>query len=194
MINALINGGDVEGISAELKDRIIEAVNDGKTLTVDVEISKLPEEELEEDVKIAKQGLGNGFLIGAVYDISVIIKANGDYLGNVTNTNNAIEIDVQIPENLPDVKAGYTREFTIARVHNGKLDKLRTWVRERRAYAESNLFSTYVLAYTDVPVTNNTSNPKTGDSIFVYVAMLATGVVGIALTRKAKNNAKTRKH
>lgn len=194
MINALINGEDVEGISAELKDKIIEAVNDGKTLTVDVEISKVPEEELEEDVKIAKQGLGNSFLIGAVFDISVIIKADGDYLGNVTNTNSVIEIDVQIPENLPDVKAGYTREFTIARVHNGRYDKLRTWKKARRAYAESNLFSTYVLAYTDVPVTNNTSNPKTGDSIFVYVAMLATGVVGIALTRKAKNNAKARKH
>jgi LPXTG-motif cell wall-anchored protein len=80
------------------------------------------------------------------------------------------------------------RNYVFARVHNGEVEIIEN-VKDNgdgTLSGDSDKFSTYAVAYTDVV---DTSNPKTGDNIVLYITLLAlsvVGFVGVLIYKKKK--------
>ena len=99
------------------------------------------------------------------------------------NIGDKIKITVPVPETLPAVAEGYTRQFFVIRVHDGVAEELETTVADGNVTFTTDKFSTYAITYQDV---KNTKNPGTGDSIVAYVAMFAIATVSLVVVSKRK--------
>ncbi len=129
--------------------------------------------------------------ISKYLDINVLVKA-GETTLNLHELDEEITLTVKIPENLPEVKEGYTRVYYILREHDGKVEKLKTVLSEdgtELSFA-TDKFSTYVLAYEDQANAGNTpENPDTLDNIGSYLmisAIACTGLVALGYSIKKK--------
>ena len=180
LIEAIVNEdeGTVEGIDAELADKIREKVENGETIYVEVVAKEVKAEDIEEDAKAIEEKVKDG-KIATYFDIDIVIKTATETLGTVTSLQDKIELTLDIPENLPAVESGYTRTYKVVRIHDGKVEELETTVSGKKATFKSDLFSTYALTYED---TKTTKNPATGDKIGLYFAMLAVSIVGAVVT------------
>ncbi len=187
MVEDIVEGKDVEGIDEELKQKIQDAITQDKPITVEVSVTEVPAEEVEEDAKKVEGELSGEAKLVTLYNIDVVINIDGEPAGNVTKTAEELNIVLPVPENLPEVPAGYTRVFTIYKVHDGVATKLATTQSGENLTAKSSEFSTYAITYEDVKEVEAKSNPKTGDQIAIYVSLLTIALIGITATIKAKN-------
>ncbi len=128
--------------------------------------------------------------ISKYLDISVLVKA-GTTIRNLHELDEEITLTVKVPEDLPEVKEGYTRVYYILREHDGKVEVLKTVLSEdgtELSFA-TDKFSTYALAYEDQANAGTTSNPDTVDSIGSYLilsAIACTGLVALGYSIKKK--------
>ena len=75
------------------------------------------------------------------------------------------------------LKDGYTRVYTVIRVHDGKAEKLKTTLNEDGTLTfETDKFSTYAITYEDV---SNEASPTTGDKVIYSVILLGVSVIGL---------------
>lgn len=88
----------------------------------------------------------------------------------ITETSGKVTITITIPEELINTDAGISRTYKIVRVHEDENGNLITDVIEGKFNKndgtftfETDKFSTYAVAYTDVTV-RNPNNPQTGDN------------------------------
>ena len=181
LVTDIAEGKDVDGINDELKEKISEALEEGKTISVEVKATEVKTEEVKEDAEKIEEKLAGEGKIAALYEVGVVIKIDGQVAGNVTETGKEIKLVLPVPEGLPAVQEGYTRVFTIYMVHNGKAKALKTSLENGELLANSSEFSTYAVTYEDV---KETSNPSTGDNIYLYFTLFTISVAGIALTSK----------
>ena len=82
-------------------------------------------------------------------------------------------------------------------VYNGVATKITPTINKNILTFETDKFSTYALAYTDINSTSNdsttdisvtttkgiinkSSNPETGDNVIFYVSMLGLSIIGLA--------------
>ena len=163
-------------------------------LVLEVLSGLVPEEEIPaEELQLIKDAIKNKFSLATYYAADLaILTPNGDIVGYDAEPGEAVEVEFGLPMNLPKVKSGYTRKYYVIRVHNGKvtiIDNVK--VKDDGTISfKSDKFSTYALAYEDVKneeekaVTSDTSNPKTGDSIILYIVLVVASFVGTALTTK----------
>ena len=135
-------------------------------------------------------------------EIKILTYAAEDDLNFQTNCayllEEGISITVPIPSTVPVVPTGYTRTYKMVRVHDGVAEQLDAKVSGNSIVFSSKLFSTYALAYTDevgttttVTVNNNSNevtNPKTGDNIVMYNALLIVSVIGLGISKKKLMN------
>ena len=71
-------------------------------------------------------------------------------IGNITEFDNEIQFDIDIPAGLPAVEPGYTREYSVVRVHDGQYTVLDCTLNEDYTLTvESDKFSDYVIVYND---------------------------------------------
>lgn len=183
LINAIVkeDEGTVEGVDAELAEKIREKVEDGETIYVEVVAKEVKAEDIKDDAKVVEEKVKDG-KVAAYFDIDVIIKTENEELGTITKLQDKIELSLDIPENLPKVEEGYKRVFKVVKVHDGKAEELETTVSGKIAKFKASEFSTYALTYEDTKVTKN---PGTGDMIVVYFVILAVSVIGIGVTLKS---------
>lgn len=136
----VVNPADVVKISVEVND------------LADAEVAPKLEEALAEKVNNAK-------LVG-VYDIVLPVRVNDVLVNNLTKLSNKIELRLAIPEELPEVAEGYSRNYYVVREHNGEITILDTVVNKDNTVSfETDAFSTYALAYAD----QKEENPNEGD-------------------------------
>ena len=124
-------------------------------------------------------------------DISVLVKA-GSETRELHELDEAITLTVKIPEDLPELKEGYTRVYYILREHDNKVETLETVLSDdgtELSFA-TDKFSTYVLAYEDQANSGTTpENPNTLDNISSYLMLTAiacTGLVALGYSVKKK--------
>lgn len=122
---------------------------------------------------------------GSFIDDAYVINSNQSEL------KEAVEVTLNIPETLTKVKEGYTRKYSVIRLHEiekedgsysyevAKLDAKDNG--DGTVAFETDKFSVYVLAYEDVQNTTSTSNPDTGDNALTYLVISIISVVGLML-------------
>ena len=189
LLEAYMKDGTIKGATKELFDKIIAADEAGKDISLEVSIPAIDEKNVpSEDVKKVAEKMPKGAKIAAYYDINLLIKIEGEEVGKITELNNGITITVPIPTDLPKVEDGYTREYTIIRVHEGIAEELKATVKDGNVSFKTDKFSTYALGYKDV---KNETNPKTGDSIIIMSTIFAIAVIGsgvVSTMKKARVN------
>ena len=93
--------------------------------------------------------------VASVFEMDVVVTVDGEIQNGATlnELDEALEYEMDIPTDLPEVKDGYKREYSIVRVHDGKVEKLETEPTTSNTLEfESDLYSTYALVYKDVKV------------------------------------------
>ncbi|MBO5321884.1 MAG: hypothetical protein J6B22_04690 [Clostridia bacterium] len=89
--------------------------------------------------------------VGMYLDINIYKGFEGAELDQVAELNKAIDISVDMPQNLVDTKEGVKREYSVVRVHNGVAETIPCAYNETTKTLEfsSDKFSTYTIVYTD---------------------------------------------
>ncbi len=179
------NASEVKGIDQETLEKI-KSLQSTDGITFDLTIDEVNVDDLTEEEKVSKAVIKNGIIAG-YYNIDVLVKNGDTVLGNVTETNKELEITLELPE-LTAVKEGFTREYYVIRIHDGKVTIIdNVTVNDNGTVTfKSDKFSTYALAYEDVEKGKNTTEvkeevvpPKTLDSVITYiiVTLAATALI-----------------
>lgn len=195
IIEKILNGEAVKGVSSSLQKEIKEAVKNGKEITVNVKKDSIEESKVSEDAEKVKSVIGSDSKVAGYFDITVQVSIDGTYKGNITLLDNAYVITLDLPSDIPTVDSGYTRAYTVVRVHDGNAEKLETTLNDDGTITfKTDKFSTYAITYTDSEITSNpktedtdsktTSNPKTGDNITIWIAIMAISGIGLLGTIK----------
>ena len=155
-------------LNDEETSKIIEAVRSDDELYMDLDISKLEQDEVSAEYKnLVNDKLMKGELLN-YYDIYYLLKGRNageiariDDLGD--GVDDVVDVAVDMPEGLPEVQAGKSRNFFVVRLHEDgtktKVDKLDVSKKGDKLHFKSGKFSTYALGYEDV---DNISAPNSG--------------------------------
>lgn len=145
--------GELEEIFEKEIDKnetLKEALLDGKSVNIEVQMKKLEEKDVnEEELKAIKEAAKEGNFIN-FYDITLAVIANRIEIDTISEISNKLKFKVLIPEEL--IKDG--RTFFMYRYHEGEngveIEKLTGELDEENYFVfESDRFSTYALAYED---------------------------------------------
>lgn len=177
LIEQILSDEAVEGVDAETKAKIVEAIQAGKTIVTELEATSIKEEDLDEEVVEKIKEKADGEIVGFL-DIDILFKADDVELGNLTKLPEPVEISVEVKDTFGAVPEGKSRKFYVVRIHDGEEPELLEAKYENgKLTFKTDRFSTYAYGYTDTAVTS--SNPKTGDNILVYCMMLLISVTGL---------------
>ena len=149
-VNDILEGKNVNGIDEDTRNKIINATNDGKTIKTEVVKTNINESIISEDKNKINVALDSRAKIAQYFDISIILKANEQEIGKVTDLKNEIPIEIEIPNNLPKISDDYSRTYKIIRLHNENAEELEISNSKNGILTfKTNKFSTYALAYID---------------------------------------------
>lgn len=139
--DAVIEGLD-KAANADLKAAVDAAVAEGKEITTHIIFKELTEEDDKINAYLSENG--KVVLVGLT-DFTVVVKADGEALGEVAELAEKVTLKITIPEELIQNR----RVFKVVRVHNGVVEELETEVVDGNAVFSSDAFSTYALTYYD---------------------------------------------
>ena len=156
------------------KDDVMEALADAaenyeKAKNGEIELTEEEMAELEVLVKV-KEELDKHTVVG-FYEISALKVADDLLLDDdVRETDAPIEVTIELPEDLPAVKDGYTRKYYVVRIHDGEVTVIDdvTVNEDGTITFKSDKFSAYALAYDDV-AKETVKNADTFDGIISYM-------------------------
>ena len=181
IIDKILAGKTVEGISPSLQEAIKDAVDNNKTITIDLKKDSVKESDVSKDAAEIQSLMGSNAHVSGYFDITIEVSIEGTYAGNITLLDDVLIITLNVPNDQPEVASGYTRKYTVVRVHDGVAEKLDTILNDDGTITfKTDKFSTYAITYTD----SRTSTPDTEDDISVYLTTLllsATGIAGAGL-------------
>lgn len=193
IVEQIISGEEIDGLTPEQKEAIQTAVKDGEKLVVNVASDIINSEEIEEDASKVEAIIQDNEKIAGYYNIDIIIKdTQGTEITKLTQLNKAIQITVPIPEGISEVEEGYTRKYTVIRVHDGVAEELETTYNEDGTLTfSSDKYSTYAITYIDTlndnGVEDNIENPITGDNIIIYITLLSFAALGMIILSRIRN-------
>lgn len=218
LINKILEGNNVEGIDETTKNKIIQAIQENKTIKTYVSTASVNENNITNEAGIIKEVLKENQTVATYYDINVLVKANEEELGKITTLKTEIPITVEIPNNLPKLAENVTREFKMISLHDNEAKELETTNNgDGTVTFKAKDFSIYVLTYTDTTnttqtgetnetnATNNETNvaneninantttqqtarPFTGDTIVATVFVLLAAIIGVVATNKLRKD------
>ena len=191
------NQGKTETILTEsikdetLKEAIEEKIADGIDVNTVVNVDLVKPEETSEEVKkdiekVIAAAKENNVEVAQYLDINIKVMAGDEELGKITTTTEKLTFQVAVPEELK--KEG--RTFIVIRVHDGKVEELKTVEKDGMLIFETDKFSTYALTYKDAeptkPATKPTT-PNTSDMSMIVtfgILTLLSGAAFIVLKKK----------
>ena len=199
VMDDLENKGAEFGLTDEEIGLIDEAKYNGDTITIEIAAGEVTE-PTEEEAELVEDKVEAGQKIAGYYDISVLIKANGEEIAKLRNLGEKIKVLLELDENLPKVADGFVRKFFVVRIHDGKAEIIaeNLTAEDGKLPVESDKFSTYAVGYEDVVKTadastsettetaKTTSNPKTADTIMITMSILAIAALGMVVTIKSR--------
>lgn len=147
-IIAKIIAGGYEGnnVDKETADKIYEAYKAGKSIVTKIETSSMSTDRVDADTmkkvedKLEEYGLETIQFI----EISVVVYADGELLGKITQLDNSISFTLETTNEVQ----GKDGCFYVARVHDGEIEVLKTRDADGNLISfETDKFSTYALIY-----------------------------------------------
>jgi len=158
--NGEIEIGIVEELKEELEDifekeidkneTLKEALAAGKSVNIHVQMERLEEDKIKaKEIKALRDAAKNQ-KIAKIYDITLVMKADGTQIDTISEISSKLKFKVLIPEDL----LKDNRTFFMYRYHEGEnggeVEKLTGELDEENYFTfESDKFSTYALAYED---------------------------------------------
>ncbi len=189
-VAAIIENVDSDSsISEETKEALKEALTNGQEITAEVIIDAKIDPASQDKNLIENTLKDLNAQVSQYFDLTIVLKADDEVLGKVNTLSKFVSFTVVIPEDL--IKTG--REFYILRIHDGRVEKLKTnFNAENNTITfETDKFSTYALTYSDSTVTEtpnddeiNDGSPQTDDnsSVMLWVALLVVSAFGLVKT------------
>ena len=187
LINKLKSGESVEGISPELAEMILDAIAEGKDISVEMSVTPVNPEDITEDANKVTALVGNDGKVAAYFEVNIAINIEGETVGFITKLDDGVLIKLPIPEGLSDPESGLLREWKIVRVHNGIASELEAEAGDGYVSGKSAEFSTYALVY------NDATTPATGDSGitgWISLAFIVAGAMIATVVYKNRFSAK----
>ena len=179
-----------KNLRADVKEQYSNLQLDKVSVLIDVNNIKKEEVPETELTKINDLITKNGYNEALSYfDIVLKVYYNLREAGTITETSNKIKFQVALPDELKEVKDGYTRTYYIIRYHDNLAEVLDTKLGDNLLTFESDKFSTYAITYVDtkIPVTTkDETNPKTGDNVVLYTVISIISLLGIAASFKIR--------
>ncbi len=185
-----------------------EQIKNGADAKIYLEIKDVSDTVSEEDKLIIKENIED-FIIGEYIDISLFKKIGEGEAIKISNPNGLISITIIIPESLKPTDSTKTRNYKIARIHEGELTIIDgVYDAETGEFTfETDKFSTYAIIYEEIDTvvepeetekgseaeteTENNS-VKTGDDSHLWLWMLliagAMTVEIVAVISKTKKS------
>lgn len=158
------------------------------SVNVVVDITKVDEEQIAEEVKESIEEKAGKATIAEYFDISIIVKNAKDNteIDKLTDLSKEIELMILLPENLKNTNNKVDREYFVIREHDNTVEKLNAELSEDGKYLvfKSKNFSTYALAYQD---TEKVENPSTGDNVMLYAILGLVSVIGLTVVIKKRS-------
>ena len=175
-------------LSASVKaDSNLSGILDTSDVKVSIAVADITaSKEVEQKVTEALNKKAENIQLSKFFDVTIVVKDNTDKeVGQLSELTDKVDLTVVLPEELQEVKEGFARTYYIVRDHDGEIEILDAKLSADGKTLEfaSDKFSTYAIAYKDEEVQNTTNNPKTGDQIMMYVAILSIATAGIVTTR-----------
>lgn len=186
--NGIVNWLDVNTINA-IKD----AVENNKKISTQVDMKEVTKEAISDDQEeIIISKLEDNQKIGTYFNIDVIVKADDEKIGNITELPNKLKLTIKLSDELLDVDNGYDRKYSVIRLHNGVAQTLDTTNNNEGTLSfESDQFSLYAVVYEDVlnesKKNNIEVNPNTIDNLFNYITLGTISVIGLVMLKKKIN-------
>lgn len=176
--------------AALLTEEELALVKSGAKINVEMDTKDISDTVSREDKKLVEQKLEN-YEVGTYLDITLFKQIGDNGNTQVTKTNGAIEITIQIPDEFLNTDASINRVYKIIRIHDGVAEVLDGAFENGYFTFATDKFSVYALVYQDVDSTGTVlTAPKTGDDwnpAGAYLMLLMGGVILTAACRRRKS-------
>lgn len=137
-------------IEAQIADIVTEKTNTAADVEVETGAAYL-------DLSMYKNVATNEIVDGEVMKT--------DTTTQISDTGKDITITVEVPEDVPEAADGFTRTYTVIRLHEGNAQALDTQQNGNLLTFRTNKFSTYAITYVDVKEISQPSRDVPVDSI-----------------------------
>ena len=172
---SVIFSGSAKNKTDKEKEELVrafkEAVQTG-TVALSIEVSK--KDETDEEAKIAIKAISKGAneTLGTVYPLDISLFAhvigNSDVKKKLTEAGGNITIQMAVPSDIPEKSSDkVTRKFYILRYHNGQTTRLDCKEKNGKLNFTTDLFSTYVLYYTDTTSSSSDNNNNSNNNGYI---------------------------
>ena len=177
VVQEIVKGTDTTVVDEDTASKIKEAAEQGKEINTEVvaetvEKDKVDTKEvnaIEEKVKSLQSVVDNVnntikkiTSVAQFINVEILIKADGEKLGNLKELKEPIKLKIDIPDNLKKS----SRKFFVVRLHDGIVEKLESIMNADGTLTFiTDKFSTYALAYEDtVAVEKTVGKTKIGST------------------------------
>lgn len=161
LINDIANNKTPKGLDKKTSTKLLEAINNNKTISTELNTKEVKSSEVSKETKEKVQKvLNKEEKVAAFFDINVLIKADNNSIGKITELENTVLVSVDVPTTLPELKTGFTRKYYVIRIHNGETTKLEAKLVNGKIEFKTDKFSDYVLTYTDEATKEETNTDK----------------------------------
>lgn len=186
-LKAILNG-DVGSntISQNTKDKLLQAIADGKEVTPEIitniilesKVDKKDKKEMEQLLEKLEKSNSVEMTLVQYLDLGVQLNAGNDILGNIDELSIPLQFEIAISN---DLMQG-NREFFVIRVHNGVAETLPIQINGNKITFESDKFSTYALGYQQKKVVE--TKDQSNQSTYFFLLILSVGTIGFGYKRK----------
>ena len=177
IVEEIVKGTDTTVVDQDTATKIKEAAEQGKEINTEVVAETVEKEKvdtkevkaIEEKVKSLQSVVENVTntikkitSVAQFINVEILIKADGEKLGNLKELKEPIKLKIEIPDNLKKS----SRKFFVVRLHDGIVEKLESIMNADGTLTFiTDKFSTYALAYEDtVAVEKKVGKTKIGST------------------------------
>lgn len=182
------NIDNTTAISDETKEIIKSFISDGAVISIEPEIKAVDNKNIDKEVltKI-EETLGSKDEVAQYFELSMNLIVNGESIGPINELTGKVQFTITLDESL--IEKG--RTFYMIRYHeDGSIEKIEGLLEGNQFTFETDKFSTYALAYTQISETNkgvDTGDP-TNTTTLITLMGLAVVVAGGTLVSHKKYN------
>ncbi len=162
-------------VQAVLNEEELARVQDGWPFSVTLAVKNISSEITESERQLFLDYVADDQIIAAFLDVTLTKQMMEDPAQPVTTTTEMVDIFLEMPTGLPELKKNVVRTFAVLRLHNGVVEAVPTKISDNSdgIIFQTDKFSTYVLTYTDTR--NESSFPVL--PVFIVLMLVALGGV-----------------
>ncbi len=210
LVNPTAPASKVSGIVSAAKIKIYHsltpgeqaALNSGSTIDLKIMSTYLSDANVPTADKNQIETVKGNLTIGMYMDLSLFVKVGSEAEREFSEPDGAVTVTVDVPTELINDNAAYTRVFKVLHYHYGDAPEVLNATFDPVAKSitfHTTRFSTFAIAYTDVLASQNNANvpgnqikdevPKTGEmgNLSFYAGLILVALFGAVIVVRKKN-------